>query len=169
MRRHTAAATALTAGVLLVSLTACQAEPPARALRYGGDAVDLCVPTPAGRQLTYANDAVENTSGDAITIEKVSLVGAHDARAVDAYLAPIVDRTLIGTVPGWPPVEQASTAFDNKVALPAPLASRESANLVVHLDAGEGATVQAVEVTYRQRGHNVTARNSTSLSLKRTC
>lgn len=83
---------------------------PAAAARYGGNALDLCAPTTAGRRLTYANDAVENTSGDTITIEKVSLVGAHDARAVDAYLAPIVDQTLIGTMSDWPAVEQASTA-----------------------------------------------------------
>jgi hypothetical protein len=64
-----------------------------------------------------------------ITIEKVSLVGAHDARAVDAYLAPIVDQTLIGTMSDWPAVEQAS----------------------------------------RRAPHSVPARNSTSLSLERTC
>jgi len=169
MRRHTAGATVVATGVLLLGPTGCQGEPSTHALRYGGDAARLCVPGPPGRQLTYANDAVENTSDGAITIEKVSLVGAHDARAVDAYLAPIVDLTLIGTVPGWPPVEQASNAFDRKVALPAELSSKESANLVVHLDAGDGATVEAVEVTYRERGHRVTARSSTSLSLKRTC
>lgn len=88
---------------------------------------------------------------------------------VVAYLAPIVDRTLMGAVPGWPPQRTTRAAFEQKVSVPATVSAESDANLVVHVMAVAPAEIKAVEVTYKSDGKHLRVRSTTSLAIRETC
>lgn len=177
MRSPNSAVVTLVAVALLVSLTACEGDkvPQAAgssvgpAVRLGGAQGSLCMPASASGNYTYALDAIENTSTAAVTIERVTLVGAKDVDLVESYVAPIVNNTLIGVQPNWPPTDPAPQAFRDRAELPSDLPAMQMRNLVIHLRAGEPSEIKAVEVTYQQGGARKKVRNSTALTIKATC
>lgn len=169
MPRHDLAALSV---VVLLGCTGCAGVPGVGSggdeLTLGGDSGVLCLPVAEGGEYTYAFDSVQNTTDETIKVTKVTLVGAKNASAHGGYLAPILDNTIIGAMPGWPP-EGDPAAFEQKKAMPTDVLARQSANLVVHLSATGPADVKAVEVTYTADGDEKTVRNSTELQIRDAC
>lgn len=161
--------------MLLACTVGCTGrEPPLAAhdgfLRLGGDKGTLCIQSTPSREYTYAWDGVTNDTNGPIRIDRISLVGADNASMVQGYLAPIHDNSLIGAMPGWPPIGHGLTpAFEAKKQVPATVGSRERANLVIHVKAEAPATIDAVEVTYVYQGKTLRVRNSTTLYIRSAC
>lgn len=170
MRRLTKRAVGL--GIALLGCTGCSGvagliDSPGD-LTLGGDSGVLCIRIDPRGEYTYAFDVVKNTTDEAITVNAVTLIGAKNAVAEGGYLAPIVNTTLIGAMPGWPP-EGDPPAFDEKQPVPTDVTARQEANLVVHLVADGPADIDALEVTYTSNGDEKTVRNSTKLQIRDAC
>lgn len=138
-------------------------------LSLGGDTGTICMPAAPSGQYTDGFDAVQNTTDASIQVTGIRLVGAQHATMHGGYLAPIINTTLIGALPGWPPTGGTLPTFSAKKAVPAQIAAGQSANLVIHLSATPPATVQAVEVTYISDGEAFRVRNSTTLIIQPKC
>ena len=129
----------------------------------------LCIPAGSSTEFTLGLDAVQNSTKADITVDSVRLIGADNATMVDGYLAPILDNTLIGAIPGWPPRQGATAAFDQKKTVPTTISAGKDANLVVHVKATAPAQIKAVEVTYTSDGKPLRVQNTTSLTIRNTC
>ena len=159
---------------LLACALGCTGGEPADAphdgpLRFGGEPGTLCLTAGSATDFTLAFDAARNSTKAEITVDQVRLVDAHDATMVAAYLAPIIDLTLIGVMRGWPPQEGSSRAFEQRKPVPATVAARSDANVVVHIRARPPADVKAVELTYTSDGRHLRVRNSTSFMIRDKC
>jgi hypothetical protein len=160
------------AAIVLIELAGCttrSSRPPDGALRLGGDAGALCVPRSASGEYTYALDALRNTSSETIDVERVGLVKAAHASMVDSFVSPVVNNSLIGVQPGWPPLGVDRAAFDARRPVPTSIAAGQTVNLVIRLRATAPATVAAVEVTYERRGWAYRVRNTTAVSFRDSC
>jgi hypothetical protein len=159
---------------LLVGAVGCTDEEPADAphdgpLRLGGEMGTLCIPAGSSTEFTLGLDAVQNSTKADINVDRVRLIGADNATMVDGYLAPILGHTLIGAIPGWPPKEGATAAFDQKKTVPTTISAGKDANLVVHVKATAPAEIKAVEVTYTSDGKPMRVQSTTSLTIRDTC
>lgn len=96
----------------------------------------------------------------------MGLVDAHNATMVEGYLAPIIDHTLMGAVPGWPPQEGSLRAFEQRKPVPATVAARSDAHVVVHIRARPPADAKAVVRTYTSDGRHLRVHSSTSLMIR---
>ena len=163
------------AAALLLFAGACTGQRAAKAphdgpLQLGGDDQDaVCIVPGPSRDYTFGFDAVRNSTSADIEVTRVRLIGATNATMVDGYLAPIVNRTLMGVTRGWPPTDGRTAGFAWKQAVPATVRAHDEANLLVHVQANTPADIQAVEVSYTSRGKPLRVQNSTSLSIRDTC
>lgn len=166
-------------GTILAALLACAActdEEPAGAtaphdgpLSLGGGQGTLCLPAGTTRDYTLGGDGVRNTTSADIQVTKITLIDATNATMIGGYLAPIRNNTLVGTFPGWPPIDTDTTAFDAKQSIPTVVPSRDTMNLLVHIQATAPAKVGAVEVTYVSDGKRWRVRNTTALEIEKAC
>ncbi|QGN59037.1 hypothetical protein [Nostocoides sp. HKS02] len=161
-------------GTILVCAVGCSgdegvAAPHDGALRLGGDQGTVCVPATRSGDYTFAQDAVNNSTDAAIEVTDVSLVNPDHASMSGVYLAPIIDKMLIGVSSGWPPSAGMTPGFAAKRPVPTRVDPHEWANLVVHINAQGLATIDAVEVTYVSHGVRMRVRNSTRLMIRPKC
>lgn len=173
MPRHSHALVA-GAAALLACAVACTGEEPADAphdgpLRLGGEQGTLCIPAGPTGEYTLGLDAVQNSTKADIEVDRVRLIGADNATMVAGYLAPILDNTLMGAIPGWPPQGGATPAFEQKKNVPTTISAGKDANLIIHVKATAPAAIKAVEVTYTSDGKPMRVQNTTSLTIRDTC
>ncbi|WP_157635327.1 hypothetical protein [Nostocoides japonicum] len=93
----------------------------------------------------------------------------QNASSEGAFLAPVVDNTLIGLEYGWPPPVVAPGSWDKKLPLPAAIKPGETRNLVLHIKATTPATIDALELTYAYQGKELRVRNSTIAQIRVKC
>lgn len=139
------------------------------ALRLGGEKGSICIPPGSGDDYAIGIDAVQNGTAADIQVKQVRLIGAKNVRLIDGYLAPIVDQTLVGAMPGWPPSSAAPAVFEKKAVVPTSLPANGEANLLVHVNATVPAQVDAVEVTYVSDGKTLRVRNTTMFAIEKVC
>jgi hypothetical protein len=94
-------------------------DSPSSPLGTGGDPFKECVPSPPGTTTTDGITTLENHSTGTVTVERVSLYGAHHLLIVHAVVVPI-HYDAIGFSEIWPPsrdtLSQPGVEWDKRVA-----------------------------------------------------
>lgn len=185
---------ALAAALLVLSATGCTAQDDAasEATRGAGPSSNPTEPAGGGhlvlggerticvdlkvsdlRDFTYGRSVDEVVSP--VELRSVSLVGATQVQAVEAWVIPRDGVDAVETWSGWPlpQEERARLGWDSRVPLKgAPLEPGESYDLLVRTLRGTGRGAQgfdAIEVAYRTDGEQHVVRDETAVEFRRGC
>lgn len=185
---------ALAAALLVLSTTGCTAQDDAASEATGGVAPSadptettgsgplvlggertICVDLKVNdlRDFTYGRSVDDVVS--TVELRSVSLVGASQVQAVEAWVIPSDGVDAVETWSGWPlpQDERARLAWDSRVPLKgARLEPGESYDLLVRTLRGTGRGVHgfdAIEVVYEADGEEHVVRDETAVEFLRGC
>jgi hypothetical protein len=134
-----------------------------------GTAGTLCVPDHVGHTLTMGFYDLHNRGADAVTIQGVTLTSAHGLTITKAWLMPIKDTTLIGTVEDYPP--PSPLWAQRQPAFGATIKPGQDLNLVFGLTrttSGLGSS-SGPAITYSAGGWNYTVQEAVALQAAGVC
>ena len=127
--------------------------------------VEQCTPLEGDYPVVFGNETVGNVGDRPLRIDAVRLVRAEGLTMRDAFLLPIRDRTIMGTLPFPPavPVWQ-----DRRKAVGSEVAPGQEWNLALTLVRdGQPASFADVEVAYTVGGDLSAQRLGYSLTIPR--
>ena len=167
-----AAESSAAAGASASSASSAAAVP--GSLVLGGERT-ICVDLQVSdlRDLTYGRSIEEVVSS--VELRSVSLVGARQVQAVEAWVIQTDGVDLVETWSGWPlpQDERARLGWDSRVPLKgARLEPGERYDLLVRTLRGTGRGAHgfdAIEVVYEADGDEHVVRDGTSLEFRRGC
>ncbi len=125
----------------------------------GGAPGAVCAWTNAGGVVFYGAEEFPNTGG-AGTIEKVSLIAAHNLRIVTGWAVPVTGTNILGVSQGYQPspgqiapgIQWSKRQQLDGAAIP-PSRGRDVTNVVLILKpSGTRGFAKAVEVSYKSGG-----------------
>lgn len=125
------------------------------------------------RDVTYGRSLDEVAAP--LELRSVSLVGARQVQAVEAWVIPSDGMQMLETWSGWPlpQAERARLDWERRVPLEgARLEAGDSYNLLVRALRGTGRGAQgfdAVEIAYETDGEEHVVRDATSVEFRRGC
>lgn len=167
------AAVALILGVLTAACTRTDAGPPTITsvtadgpLGSQPPGARLCTRAGPGNALTLGIDALQNKSTKPITINSVSLQGEDGLTLGEASLMPIVNRTLLGNYPTYPPARAYTIpGWTSRRLIPgAQMQPQEQVNLVAELRlSSQMGTAKYLQVSYQQNNKQYAYRTGTML------
>lgn len=166
----------LTATVFVAVSTACANAGPRTdgplSLGTGNGAVCM-LPGPTS-DYTFGSETLRNNGHRPAEITGVTMVSARDISMPEAYVAPIINHTLVGNALSWPPrTPESEAVWEEKVpAAKATVAagSDNTSNLVVHLHVdGPSARFDAIQIEYTSAGTRYVARTKNAVMIKAPC
>jgi hypothetical protein len=156
------------AAALALLLSACSSDPSLNG-PFGnsphGSTGSQCAWAPRGTVATFGMLSFSTKGGGRARIDKVSLVDAHNLRAVAEWAVRITGHDLVGVQPGYPPISKeygpavlapgihwaARQRADGATIVPTPFP--DAINLVLVLRAtGVQGTAKDVDIDYESGG-----------------
>jgi hypothetical protein len=123
---------------------------------------------------TFGIETLRNNGRRPAQITRVSMVSPRDISMPEAYVAPIINHTLVGNALSWPPhTPEGEAVWGRKVpAAKATIAAGadDTSNLVVHLHVeGPSARFQAIQIEYTTGGKHYVARTRNVVTVQSSC